>query len=97
MTVSGFLLFILVGAICGGIAEFLLGWSPGGFIASAAVGSAGAVIGDWAAPRLHLPSPLTVRIEGHDVEILWSVLGAMALLIALSLVRRNRSYGRPSS
>jgi uncharacterized membrane protein YeaQ/YmgE (transglycosylase-associated protein family) len=94
MTVTGFLLFILVGAICGGIAELLVGWSPEGLLASAAVGSAGAVIGDWAAPRLHLPSPLTVRIEGIHVEILWAVFGAMLLLIAMGLVRRNRSFRR---
>ncbi len=94
MTVTGFLLFILVGAICGGIAEFLVGWSPEGFVASAAVGSAGAVIGDWMAPRLHLPSPLTVQIEGHHVEIVWAILGAMVLLIAMSLFRRIPTFRR---
>jgi len=95
MTVTGFLLFILVGAICGAIAEFLVGWSPGGFIAATVVGFIGALIGDWFAPRLHLPSLLTVRIEGHSVEILWAVLGAMLLLIVMSIFRRSSYYRRP--
>lgn len=94
MTVTGFLLFVLVGAICGGIAEFLVGWSPEGFAASAAIGSAGALIGDWAAPRLRLPSPLSVQIEGHRVEIVWAIFGAMLLLIAMSLFRRIPAFRR---
>jgi uncharacterized membrane protein YeaQ/YmgE (transglycosylase-associated protein family) len=48
MTVTGFLLFILVGAICGGIAELLVGWSPEGLLASAAVGgSSGFRVGSY--------------------------------------------------
>jgi len=95
MTVTGFLLFILVGAICGGIAEFLVGWSPGGFIAATVVGFVGALIGDWFAPKLHLPSLFAVRIEGHSIEIVWSILGAMVLLIVLSVFRRSSFYRRP--
>ena len=95
MTVLGFLLLLLVGAICGAIAEFLVGWSRGGFIAAAVVGIAGAWIGTYFAPKLQLPSLLTVRIEGHSIEIFWAVLGAMALLLVLSLFRRVRYYRRP--
>ena len=95
MTVTGFLLLILVGALCGAIAEFLVGWSRGGFIAAAVVGFMGAVIGSWAAPRLSLPSLLTVQVEGHSIEIFWSVLGAVALLMVLSVFRRSSYYRRP--
>ena len=94
MTIVGFLLLLLVGAICGAMAEFVVGWSPGGFIASAVVGFLGAIFGGWFAPKIGLPSLLAVRIEGHSIEILWSVLGAIALLLVMSAFRRSRYYRR---
>ena len=88
MTLVGLLLLILVGAICGGIAEALVGYSPGGFLASVAIGFLGALIGTWLAPRLGLPSLLPVTIEGFRIEIVWSILGAVILLAILNAVRR---------
>ncbi len=93
MSIVGFLLLLVVGAICGAIAELIVGFSPGGFFASAIVGFLGAVIGSWFAPRLGLPSVLAVHIEGFTIEIVWSVLGAIALLAVVLLVRRA-SYPR---
>jgi uncharacterized membrane protein YeaQ/YmgE (transglycosylase-associated protein family) len=92
MTIIGFLLLLVVGAVCGLIAEMLVGYSPGGFLASAVVGFLGAVIGTWVARGVGLPSLLAVRIEGHTIEMAWAVLGAVILLAILSLVRRRRAY-----
>ena len=49
MTISliGLLVLILVGAIVGAIAEAVVGYSPGGFLATAAIGFLGALIGSW--------------------------------------------------
>jgi len=94
MTVTGFLLLLLVGAICGAIAQFLVGWTSGGFIAAAVVGILGSFIGSYLAPKLGLPSLLAVRIEGHSIEVFWSILGAVALLLLMSLFRRASYYGR---
>lgn len=94
MSIVGFLLLLVVGAICGAIAEVIVGWSPGGFLASAVVGFLGAMIGSYIAPQIGLPSLLAVHIEGHSIEVVWSVLGAIVLLAVLLLVRRA-SYSRP--
>jgi uncharacterized membrane protein YeaQ/YmgE (transglycosylase-associated protein family) len=94
MSLVGLLLLILVGAICGAIAEVLVGYSPGGFLASVAIGFLGALIGTWLAPRIGLPSMFAVTIEGYRIEILWAVLGAVLLLLVLSLFRRSY-YRRP--
>ncbi|MBK9714124.1 MAG: GlsB/YeaQ/YmgE family stress response membrane protein [Kouleothrix sp.] len=94
MSLVGLLLLILVGAICGAIAEMLVGYSPGGFLASVVIGFLGALIGSWLAPRIGLPSILAVNIEGFRIEILWAILGAVILLLILSLFRRSY-YRRP--
>jgi uncharacterized membrane protein YeaQ/YmgE (transglycosylase-associated protein family) len=94
MTVLGFLLLIVVGAICGAIAELIVGYSPGGFLASVLVGFAGAWIGGWIAVAAHLPTLFVVRIEGHALDIVWTVLGAMILLLVVSGFRRSAYYRR---
>jgi len=93
MTITGFLLLILVGAICGGIAEFIVGFRPGGFIAAVVVGFLGALIGGLLAPQIGLPSLLAVRIEGQTIEVVWSILGAIVLLLVMGVFRRI--YIRP--
>jgi uncharacterized membrane protein YeaQ/YmgE (transglycosylase-associated protein family) len=95
MTITGFLLLVLVGAICGAVAEFIVGWSRGGFLVATAVGFLGAAIGGFFAPRIGLPSLLNVQIEGHSIEIFWSVLGAIVLLMVMSIFRRSSYYRRP--
>jgi uncharacterized membrane protein YeaQ/YmgE (transglycosylase-associated protein family) len=94
MSILGFLLLVVIGAICGAIAELIVGYSPGGFLASVAIGFAGAWIGGWVATFLHLPSMLVVRVDGHPIEIVWTVLGAIILLLIVSLVRRSTYYRR---
>ena len=93
MTVVGFVLLLVVGAICGAIAQMIVGFGRAGFLVSVAIGFAGAWIGTWLAPTLKLPTVFAVQIEGHRVEIFWTVLGAIALLLVVSLFRRS-SYRR---
>lgn len=89
MSLVGLLLLLLVGGICGAIAEMLVGFSPGGFLASVVVGVLGAFIGTWLAGVIGLPSVLAVRIEGHTIEVVWAILGSILLLLVLSLIRRT--------
>jgi uncharacterized membrane protein YeaQ/YmgE (transglycosylase-associated protein family) len=94
MTIVGFLLLLLVGAICGAVAEMLVGFSPGGFLASIVIGFLGAWLGTWIARVTHLPSLFAVNIEGVTIEIVWAIIGAMVLLLFISLIRRA-TYRRP--
>jgi uncharacterized membrane protein YeaQ/YmgE (transglycosylase-associated protein family) len=94
MTIVDFLLLILVGAICGAIAEMIVGFSPGGFLASVAIGFLGALIGTWLARQIGLPSIFALTIGGYTIEIVWAILGAVVLLLILSLIRRRPYYRR---
>lgn len=95
MTLVGLLLLILVGAVCGAIAQMIVGFSVGGFLASMVVGFLGALVGTWVARAIHLPSLLAVNIEGYTIEVFWAILGAILLVLLLSVVRRRRSYYGP--
>ena len=90
ITLVGLLVLLLIGAICGVIAEMLVGFSVGGLFASAVLGFLGAFIGSWLGHALHAPKVLTIQVEGHPVEVVWSILGAVLLLLVIGLVRRGR-------
>ncbi len=87
MTLLGFLMLLLVALVCGLVAEMIVGFSPGGLFASIAVGFVGAFIGVWLARVLHLPSFLTVKVGGTPIEVFWTVIGAIVLLLVVSLFR----------
>jgi uncharacterized membrane protein YeaQ/YmgE (transglycosylase-associated protein family) len=89
MTILGFLLLLLIGAICGAIAEVLVGYSPGGLLASIGVGFLGALLGGWIASAIGLPEILAVQVETVTIPILWAVLGAVILLAVLAALRRS--------
>ncbi len=90
MTIIDFLLLLLVAAICGTVAQMLVGISVGGCLVSAVVGFVGALVGMWLARNLGLPEPLMVRVGGTSFPVLWSVIGSVLLLAALSLLVRRR-------
>ena len=86
------LVLLVIAGICGAIAEWIVGFSPGGFIVSIIVGLLGAYLGSWLAGRLGLPGMLNVSAllpvrSELDFDILWAILGAILLLLIISLVR----------
>ena len=85
----GLLVLLIIGAICGVIAERLVGVTVGGLFASAVVGFVGAFIGMWLGHALHAPKVLAISVEGRQVELVWSILGAVVLLLVIGLVRRG--------
>lgn len=72
----GFLVLLLVAAVCGGIGRAIAGSSRGGCVVSMAVGFIGALLGVWIAGQLKLPELFVVTIEGHPFPILWSIIGS---------------------
>jgi uncharacterized membrane protein YeaQ/YmgE (transglycosylase-associated protein family) len=85
------LLLLLIAGICGAIAEMVVGFSPGGFLVSIIVGLLGAFLGSWLAGQLGLPSVLAISAGaaggGFTFDVVWSILGAIVLLLVISLVR----------
>jgi len=83
MSLLGFILFLIVAAVCAGIAEMLVPNSvPGGFFTSAVVG----ILGAWIGGSLigHLGPDLA------GISILPAILGSAVLVFVLSLGFRGR-------
>jgi uncharacterized membrane protein YeaQ/YmgE (transglycosylase-associated protein family) len=85
MSILTFLLFLVVAALCAGIAEYIVpGQVPGGFLTLAIVG----VIGAWIGGNLF--GSIGPSVLG--VTLIPTILGSGLLVFVLSLV--SRSFAR---
>ena len=88
MTPLELVIFLIVGAICAGIAGSLLGVRAG-FLGSIVIGWLGAFVGTWVARQVGLPELFTLRIGDAAVPIVWTILGSFLLLVVVGLFRRT--------
>lgn len=88
MTLGGFIVLLIIAAICGSIGQALAGYSLGGCIASIVVGFIGAVLGKWLAVKLALPGWLVINIQGKEFPIIWSIIGAVIFTLIVGLIRK---------
>lgn len=88
MTLIGFLVLLLIAAICGSIGQSLAGYDLGGCLVSIIVGFIGAYLGMWIAGKFGLPEIFTISIEGRPFPIVWAVIGSAIFTALVALLRR---------
>jgi uncharacterized membrane protein YeaQ/YmgE (transglycosylase-associated protein family) len=88
MTLMGFIVLLIIAAICGGIGQSIAGYSLGGCFASIIVGFIGAYIGMWIAGKYSLPQFYTITIQGESFPIVWSVIGSAVFTFIIALIRK---------
>jgi uncharacterized membrane protein YeaQ/YmgE (transglycosylase-associated protein family) len=88
MTLIGFLVLLLIAAICGSIGQSLAGYNLGGCFVSIVVGFIGAYIGLWIAGKFGLPEFFTISIDGKPFPIIWAVIGSALFTLIVALFRR---------
>lgn len=88
MTFVGFLILLLIAAICGGIGQSLAGYDLGGCLVSIVVGFIGAYIGLWIAGKMGLPDFFTVNVDGKPFPIVWAIIGSAIFTLIVALFRR---------
>src|SRR5262249_18484929 len=82
MTLLGFIIFLVVGAVAGWIAGQIMRGSGYGLVGNIVVGVIGALIGGW------LFGVLGIAAGGLIGSIIAAVIGAIILLALLRLIRR---------
>ncbi len=90
MSISGFLILLVIAAICGSIGQSIAGYSMGGCLVSSAVGFIGALIGKWLAAELGLTFLFPVTVGGETFPIIWSILGAALFSLVIGLFNKAR-------
>ncbi len=83
MTITGLIIFLLVGAIAGWLAGVIVRGFGFGLLGNMAVGIVGAVIAGWLLPRIGL------HVGGGIIGwIIHALIGAIILLLIIGLFRR---------
>ena len=90
MTLTSFLILLLVAGICGSIGQAIAGYTHGGCLVSIALGFIGALVGMWISRALGLPELFVVHVGGERFPVIWSIIGAAAFVAVISLVARRR-------
>ncbi len=90
MGILEFILLLVVSAVCGGIAQSLVGYSRGGCLTSIALGFIGALLGSWLAQKAGLPELITIEFGDQPFPIIWSIIGASLFVAVLSLISARR-------
>lgn len=90
MTFMGFIVLLVVAAICGAIGQSLAGYSLGGCFTSVVVGFVGAWLGPWIAHKLGFPLFYTLSIQGQHFPIVWSIIGSALFAIVVGALFRGR-------
>jgi len=88
MTIIGFLVLLVIAAICGGIGQSLAGYDLGGCLVSIIVGFIGAYIGLWVAGKMGLPHLFEITIDGKPFPVVWAVIGSAIFTLIMALLRR---------
>jgi uncharacterized membrane protein YeaQ/YmgE (transglycosylase-associated protein family) len=88
MTLIGFLVLLLIAAICGAIGQSLAGYNLGGCLVSIVVGFIGAYIGLWLAAKMGLPRLFEVSVDGKPFPVLWAIIGSALFTLMMALLRR---------
>jgi len=95
MTLTEFLVLLLIAAICGSVGQALAGYDLGGCLVSIVVGFIGAYIGMWLAAKFGLPELFAIKVGGKTFPIIWSVVGSAVLTFIVALIRKAISGTRP--
>jgi len=96
MTILEFLILLLVAALCGAVAQAIVGYSRGGFIVAIAVGFIGAVLGTWIQRSTGAPEIFVIQIGSTAFPLIWSIIGGVVFALIVSLLTpRYYSVRRP--
>jgi uncharacterized membrane protein YeaQ/YmgE (transglycosylase-associated protein family) len=90
MTLTAFLILLIIAGICGAIGQAISGFSLGGILVTVAIGFIGAMLGGWMAQALGLPEPFRLNFEGQQFPVIWSIIGSALFVALIGVLRRGR-------
>jgi uncharacterized membrane protein YeaQ/YmgE (transglycosylase-associated protein family) len=90
MSIVELLVLLVIAGVCGATGKAIVGWFPGGFLASIGVGFVGALVGTWLARLAGLPELFAIRVGSTTFPIVWSILGSALFVGLIALIAGRR-------
>ena len=91
MSLVGFIILVIIAAVCGSLGQAIAGYSRGGCLIAAIVGFIGALLGMWLGQQLGLPEVFPITIDGETFPVLWSIIGSALFSAILGLLSGRRT------
>ena len=91
MSLVGFIILVIIAAVCGSLGQAIAGYSRGGCLVAAVVGFIGALLGMWLGQQLGLPEVFPITIDGETFPVLWSIIGSALFSAVLGLLSGRRT------
>lgn len=91
LTLGGFVVLLVIAALCGALGQAVAGYTAGGCLVSIVLGFIGAFLGLWIADAVGLPEFFTVSVQGQEFPVLWSIIGSALFVALLSLISGRRT------
>jgi len=92
MTLTEFIILLVVAAIAGVIGQSLGGYKRDSILLAIVLGFVGAFLGTWLARNLGLPLILPITVGGVSFPFVWAIVGALLLVALMGLTARRRGY-----
>ena len=89
MSLLGFLVLLVIAAICGALGQAIAGYSMGGCLVSIVMGFIGAWLGMWIAGQFGLPTLFTISVDGEPFPVVWSIIGSAVLAVIIGVLTRG--------
>ncbi|MEP7285241.1 MAG: hypothetical protein ABI947_05680 [Chloroflexota bacterium] len=88
-TLPSIVITLLVAALCGALAQLIVGYTRGGCLASLLIGMIGALLGGWLAAQLRLPNILVLA----GIDVVWTFIGGAIFVAALAVIMGGSRFG----
>ena len=82
VSMIGFLILLLVAAVCGSIGAAIAGSSYRGCLTNIVLGFIGAIIGRWLSQEIGISD----FIYFHNIPIIWTIVGAALFVAVINLL-----------
>ncbi len=89
ITIPSIIITLIIAGLCGAVAQLIVGYTRGGFLAALLIGFIGALLGSYIAALLRMPNILVVG----GVDVVWTIIGAALFVALLSLNMGGRRFG----
>jgi uncharacterized membrane protein YeaQ/YmgE (transglycosylase-associated protein family) len=90
LTLTEFLILLVVAGICGALGQAIVGFHRGGILVAIALGFIGALLGTWLARVLALPVWFALQVgDAPPFPIIWAIVGAALFVAVIALFSRG--------
>jgi len=90
MTFVGFVLLLVIAAICGAIGQKIAWYSLGGCLVSIIVGFIGEWLGPIIAREFDFPKFYVINIQGKEFPVVWSIIGSAIFALIVGWLTRGQ-------